>query len=1126
MRVIRLSSGAGAWVRNGAPLDRRFPASLVDCLGRARDRLWYASSLQMPTGWLGAVVRGAILISAVPAFAQQDQGMVAGRVTDPRGQVMAGVAVVATAGTGVSVHSRTNGDGHYVLAPLLIGEYRVSIEVPGFKRAVSELIEVHANTRRRLDVQLELGPHTDSVTVHPPAPLLQTDTSSLSQTIRADQIERLPVNGRNFQQLAMLAAGVLPAFGHVDREAGFNAHGQWAIQNNFVFDGVDNNSHIMGLQDRKAQVLVPNLDAVQELQVQTSNYTAEFGRSAGAVMLVSLKSGTNAVHGTAHEFLRHDVFDARGPFDFHDRTGDGRPDPDALRRHQFGFTIGGPIRANRTFYFGSVEVTSIHTEANSLVTVPTRPERLGVFDPDVVTVRDPQTGSPFAGNAIPPGRWDPVAARLVGLWPEPNFEGATRANYVGSPANDRLRGQFDVRVDHTFSPRDRIFVRASWMDFSGERQGPFPPPAVGAANNDVARDDNTAYNVALSATHVFGSSIVHETRIGLNSLRTNKRPLTRGFPNQDFGLHVGGAEPVEGLARLNFAGSLPYGSLGEAQFNPNDKTAGTVQLLENLLIARGAHTVKVGVDLRWIRSDVTVAQQARGIFMFNGRFTGSSLGDFLLGMTSSRQLSTTQRGNLRERDYMAYVQDDWRVTPGLTLNLGLRYELASPKVDTQDRMTSLDPAAFPEVRLVRAGERGRSWSDRALVPTDTNNWAPRIGVAYQPARRWTLRGTWGIFYGMPKGVGANQHLLGNWPQARNVTVPSTPTQSAGQLVDGIEQSLLGSTTEMPDNLAWSVWSPSFRLPEIHQWNLSVQRQLGRSWVVTTAYVGSSSRHLQRLYDINAAGPGDGRSERQRRMIPSLGTITWADSSGSASYRGLETTVDKRLANGVQGSVAYTWSRSIDDVLEPFGAEGIVIIQDWRNIRGDRGHSGFDRRHRLVASVVAELPFGPDRRWWRDGGLLGALFADWQVSGIVSKQSGAYFDVAILDPANRLGVTPGSSVWRPDLVGDPTLANPTVDAWINPAAFAVPQNPDGTHRFGNLERNSLLGPGYFNLDMSLTRAVRLGSHRRLQLRWEVFNVTNHASYDVPNANLGSADFGTIRTTVSLPRQMQFGMKLMF
>jgi hypothetical protein len=494
-------------------------------------------------------------------------------------------------------------------------------------------------------------------------------------------------------------------------------------------------------------------------------------------------------------------------------------------------------------------------------------------------------------------------------------------------------------------------------------------------------------------------------------------------------------------------------------------------------------------------------------------------------MTSSRQFSTIQRGNLRERNYMGYVQDDWRVVPRLTLNLGLRYELASPKFDTRDRLTSLDVSAFPEVRVVRAGALGRSWSDRALVQTDANNWAPRLGFAFQPGPLWTIRAAVGLFYGTPKGVGAAVHLLNNWPETREVTVPSTATRSAGQLAAGIDQTLLGSATEMPPNLAWSVWSADFTSPRIAQWNVSVQRQLARSWVVTTAYVGSSSRHLPRLSNINAAGPGDRATERERRMIPSLAAIMMAGSSGSASYHGLDTTVEKRLSHGAQGSLSYTWSHSIDDVTEQSGAEGNMVIQDWRNIRGDRGNSGFDRRHRLVAHALVDLPFGAGRRWSGSGRVVGALLRDWQVSAIVSMQSGAWFDVAILDPANRLGVTPGSSVWRPDLVGDPSPSRPTADAWLDAAAFAVPQNADGTYRYGSLGRNSLAGPGYVDLDAALSRDIPLG-RTRLQIRWEIFNATNHPSYGLPNADLGSADFGAIRTTVGSPRQMQFGAKLRF
>ena len=648
---------------------------------------------------------------------------------------------------------------------------------------------------------------------------------------------------------------------------------------------------------------------------------------------------------------------------------------------------------------------------------------------------------------------------------------------------------------------------------------------MGAPSNDVGRDENDAVNIAFSETHVFGAAVVHEARIGFNSLRTNKRPVSPGFPNQDVGLHVDAAEPIEGLARLTFGGTYNYVPLGEAQFTPTDKTAGTFQVLENLSITKGAHSLKIGADLRRIKSDIVAAQQARGLFNFNGRFTGSSLGDFLLGMTSSRQLSTVQRANLRERDYMFYVQDDWRAASRLTVNLGLRYELASPMFDTLDRLTSLQRSAFPEVRVLQAGERGRSWSERALVQTDRNNWAPRLGLAYQPAPLWTVRAAGGLFYGMPKGLGPNVHLVNNWPFSREVTVQSTATRAAGQLSDGIDRDLLGTTTLMPPNLSWSVWSEDFVLPTIVQWNVNVQRQVARSWAATVAYVGSSSQHLQRTYNINAADPGDGSTERERRMIPALGAILLTESSGLGSYRGLETTIAKRLSRGTQASVAYTWSHSVDDVNEALGSEG-SIIQDRRNLAADRGNSAFDRRHRVVGSALVELPLGAGKRWLANGSLLGRLFSDWQLSGIAALQSGAYFDVAIVDPTNRLGVTPGSSVWRPDLSGQPGLPHPTADAWLNDAAFVIPQNPDGTYRYGTLGRNSLEGPGYFNIDASLSKEVRLGRTRRLQIRWEVFNVTNHPSYGLPNANLGSVDFGAIRTTVSTPRQMQFGLKLIF
>lgn len=1068
----------------------------------------------------------ACTILPAAALAQQDQGLITGRVTDASGAVLPGATVTIEAiDTGVTSQSVTDGDGLYTRPGLTIGSYRVTAELTGFKRSFRERIMIHAQSRVRADFELELGNVTEEVAVVATAPLLETETSSLAHVIKEDEIRELPLGGRNFQRLAVLVAGVLPAMGHRDQEGGFNSHGQWATQNNFILDGVDNNSQVLGMEDRKAQVLIPSLDAVQEFQIQTSNYSAEFGRNAGAVMNVSIKSGGNTVRGTAYEFLRNDAFDARDAFDYSDRDGDGRADPDVLRRHQLGFTIGGPVRANRTFYFGSIEALRVRSNGSALVTVPTMAERNGVFDAGLVSVRDPITGRPFPGNVIPRARWDPAAARLMALWPEPNFAGPTRQNYVSPPRHEIDRTQIDVRVDHNFSDADKAFVRVSRMVVRDDLDGPLPRPAVGAPDNERTLNDNKAISVAASETHIFNSRLVNEIRYGFSSLETDKHPLVGDLVNEQFGFRVAPTEGVTGLARLTFGGAFGYNVLGEGAFTPNYKLARTFQILDNLTWLAGRHTFKLGADIRWIESDIVGAPQNRGIFAFNGRFTGISLGDFLLGMTSSRQYSTLQQGELRERDYMFYVQDDWKIAQRLTVNVGVRYELASPLFDTQNRMTTLDLAAFPAIRVIAAGETGDSWSDRALIDTDTNNWAPRLGLAYQPRERWTVRAAGGLFYGTTHGgLGASSRLINNWPIYRAVTIPSTPQQSAGQLADGLEADVLGDPTRMPANLNWNVWARDFQVPTIAQWNLSVQRQLADAVVLTASYVGSSSRHLPRSYNTNSAYLGDPRTERQRRPNPTLGTVNFREPSAQANYHGLELTLDKRLSGGTQFSLAYTWSHSIDDATEQFGAEG-GIIQDIRNLRGDRGNSGFDRRHRFAGSYVWELPFGTGHRWLRDrGGFLDALLGGWQLAGIVSAQSGRYFDVTVPDPASSLGVT--SSVWRADLVGDWRMSNPGPDGWLNREAFTVPQNPDGTYRFGNLGRNSLLGPGFFNIDASLMKNFRLRGGRRVQFRCEVFNATNHPSYGLPISNVLSRDFGIIRSTVGAPRQMQLGLKFIF
>ena len=597
----------------------------------------------------------------------------------------------------------------------------------GFKRAVSERIDIHAGARARFDVDARTWRMTETISVRQrsrPAPDRELFADA---DIGADQIGQLPVNGRNFAQLAMLVGGRAAGVRSRHRESGFNAHGQWAVQNNFILDGVDNNSHIMGVQDRKAQVLVPNLDAVQEFQVQTSNYTAEFGRGAGAVMNVSIKSGTNAMHGTVHEFLRNDTFDARDAFDYFDRTGDGKADPNALRQNQFGFTVGGPVRKNRTFYFGSVEVTSIHSMENRLSTVPTA---LGAAGHLRYGCRDrPRSGHrPCLSGQQRSRANDGIRWRRA--WSSSGRHRTSagrrgRITHASPRAGAAARPVRCARRSHVLDARPD--VRPRQLDgLRGERKGRFRAPASAEATMTSRATTTRVQRRRVGDPCLW---FVGRSRSAARHQQPDGRTSSRsaaGFRTRISDCTSTAPSQSRDWRDLNFAGVLPYAPLGEFQFNPNDKTAGTLQFLENLSIAKGiAYDQGVARDLRWIRSECVGAQFARGLFNFNGRFTGSSFADFLLGMTSSRQFSTIQRGDLRERDYMCYVQDDWRAVPRLTVNLGLRYELASPKFDMQDRMSALDSSAFPE----RSRDPGRG--QRPVVVRSR----PRSGPTRTTGRR-------------------------------------------------------------------------------------------------------------------------------------------------------------------------------------------------------------------------------------------------------------------------------------------------------------------------------------------------------------------------------------------------------
>ncbi|MGH9627122.1 MAG: carboxypeptidase regulatory-like domain-containing protein, partial [Bryobacteraceae bacterium] len=515
--------------------------------------------------------------------AQQDQGSITGTITDNTGAVVPDALVTARdVNTNIAVSHRTNQDGVYFIGPLKIGVYEVTVESKGFKKAVRGGVDLHANDRLGIDFTLQVGDVVEVVEVTGQAPILETETSSLDYVVSRRQITEFPLNSRNYQTLALLTAGVAPEIGGRDRAGGFVSHGQSALQNNFIIDGIDNNSTVMGMQDRKAQAIIPSLDAVQEFKVQTSNYTAEFGRNAGAVVNVTIRSGTNDFHGTAYEFLRNDVFDARPTFGYTDRDGDGRADPEVLRQNQFGGTFGGPILHNRTFFFGSWEAWRIRHAQSDLSIVPSALERTGDFSqtPRLANLRDPE-GGVFPGKRIPANRIDPVAAKLVALYPEANFSGSTRQNYVSNPPWSEDRDQFDFRVDHRFSDRDNIFGRYSFYRYDNLRGAPLPGLARGGVGNDRALDDNDGRHLVISETHVFTPNLVNEARYGLKWLKVDKRALTQLTRNEvasEFGIQgLPDRESLQGLPLIALGGALNFTGLGEAGFLPNFKISRTNQ---------------------------------------------------------------------------------------------------------------------------------------------------------------------------------------------------------------------------------------------------------------------------------------------------------------------------------------------------------------------------------------------------------------------------------------------------------------------------------------------------------------------------------------------------------------------
>ncbi|MPZ21625.1 MAG: hypothetical protein GEV06_27605 [Luteitalea sp.] len=1086
--------------------------------------------------WIVLFVFCALIGSSRMSFAQVgDTGQIEGTVTDTTGAVLPGVAVTATAdATNRTQTTVTNDAGRYTFPALTIGRYTIQAELSGFTTAVGH-VSLRVQEVAVVDVALEVGQMSEQVEVTTTEPLLETTRGSQGQVIDSERIQQLPLNGRDYAQLALLSQGTVQPIG--GRFGGFSAAGQRTTQNNYLLNGVDNNDMEIAAQGEQAEVVKPIVDAVEEFRVETNGYSAEFGRATGGVLNLKVKSGTNAFHGSLWEFLRNDALDARDFFNTHDQ-------PQApFKRNQFGGALGGPVLRDTLFFFNALEWQR-RRESNTIVSnLPTAKMRQGdfselsapIFDPATF---DPATGTrqPFRGNIIPADRIDPTARQLVDLVPGPQTSDLTRNVTFNSPQGFN-EFKVDTRVDWNVRSRDHA---AFTVDYSDRDQFPTPGFEGVLGGGQAFTFDGTV--VSAQWNHTFSPNLVTTTKAAWNRRYTAITSATAAA-----GTNLASQVALAGVDQ-EIAGSPVFGmegfrTLGGSNFNPNLAQSQNRQVVSDTTWITGNHQVQFGVNIQRLQSFLTNPQQQLGNFQFNGSFTrnpdgnagGSAFADFLLGMPSTTTVSTNVFMNLRSWQHAAYVQDTWRPTPNLTLNLGLRYEVFLPWQDKQDGLANFDPdlSHAPQAELILAAD-GDSRVDRALIETDSNNFAPRIGLTYRLGANTVVRSGYGIFYGAFEETGGGQYLETNLPFKFSSQITTDGISPAFMLSEGVPAVLT------PENVAAPVLSSferDFAFPYSQQWNLNIQHTFARSWLVQVGYFGSATKHLSRRLDLNAPEPGPGNVNDRRPftsvvfpgtdvVVSPLGGFNSHTFDGRATYHSGQVKLEKRFSRGFTILSSYIFSRTMSDVCAVDAASGNAPgceVQDVRNLRAEKALDNQHRKHRFVASYVWELPFGRDRRFGSEwGGLLNALLGGWSTQGIITFTSGRPFSVTVGgDPANN-----GSfeSVDRPNLVGDPTRpdgADP-VDQFFDTAAFEVP----AAFTFGNAGRNTLTGPSLNNGDLGLFKRFDLGGDVDAEFRFEAFNVTNTPHLGLPNAVLGTSSFGQISGTASPNRKLQFGLKVLF
>ena len=1045
-----------------------------------------------------------IFVAAAMGFAMHAQTVdtaILGTVNDAGGAAVPNAQVrITQPATGFNRSIQSGPEGAFEVRYLVPGDYTVEVQAQGFRTERRTGINIQIGQQAKLEFTLQVGQVQQTLEVQAATPLLQTESATLGGVVGPERIQNLPLNGRKFNDLAILTPGVSvynPNL-HSSSTDGSEISGNGArpIWGQVNVDGITmvNNRH-------NYVNLYPSIDAIQEFKVQTGNYSAEYGGNAGTNVNIQLKSGTNQLHGNAFEFLRNDALDARNYF---------LPSPlpvNVLKQNQFGGTLGGPIIKDKTFLFGSYEGLRSISESPSTAQVLTPAQRLGDFSSDSTPIINPRTGQPFPNNVIPSSQLDPVATNIVNKYmPLPNTPGVV--NYAGASRGDLTTHQAIFRFDQYISQSDQVFVHYIYAKRN------FPNRDLNPNFN--FKGDYPIHNLEAQYIHTFTPALLNEFRGGFD-LENVSQLSTR--TNTDFtieslginGMKVGGpnGRPLkrseEGFPLLNISGYL---GIGDDLAASNLDNSRTYQFVDNLTWVTGKHTLKFGGDVRRLLDDATTNNWPFGIMNFTGDITGDPAADYMLGLP--RTVLTPEGVPItaaRQWRLAFYSQDDWKVSSKLTINLGLRYDLFKVPHDENNVTRTLIFPSGSAPQFFPAG--GQPIHD--LWKASHLDLSPRIGFAYNILNNTVIRGGYGMFYFGGQFDNINILQL-NPPAAGSLTIINPADNPIATIQNPIPASLYptapiyNAVTLPPDRKHPDTYSQN--------WNLQISHQFGSN-LFELGYVGSKGTHVDTSFkNFNQPPPGPGDIQ-PRRPYPEFARIRMQDFGANTIYHSFQARFERRFSKGLSFTAAYTFSHLIDDAGQTTN-DGGCLCQTPQHGPSERASSIFDQRHSLVVGYVWELPFG--KSWT---GFAGALGSGWNIEGIVTVASGNPFDVLeSFDSQNNDGI------WeRPLLVPGQRLSlthkNPA--QWFNINAFAP-----SVYVYGNSPRNPLVGPGTSNADLSLIKRFRMfyNENHTVQFRAEAFNALNKPQFANPDANLGDGAFGQVKSTKLPNRELQLALKYTF